>query len=302
MSRLAAAVPPRTIDRVALAALVGGAMVIAFAPILVRLSQVGPTATAFWRLALAVPLLGMWLTLQPNPARGRQTGRPGSYRWLIAAGLFFAGDLTIWHWAIKFTTVANATLLANFAPVFVTLGGWLLFRQKTSPVFVLGMATALAGATMLVRASFSLSLQHFTGDLLGMLTAMFYAGYILSVKQARDNFSTATIMTWSGLVAAAALYPVTLLSGEGFLAASWQGWLVLLGLAWLVHAGGQGLIAFALAHLPAAFSSVTLLIQPVMAAVLAWAILSEAIGPWQAAGGVVVLAGIFVARQGSRAG
>ena len=92
---------------------------------------------------------------------------------------------------------------------------------------------------------------------------------------------------------------MTWLSGESFFPFSWQGWLVLLGLAWLVHAGGQGLIAFAMAHLPAAFSSVTLLIQPVTATILAWLLLSEVIGPWQAAGGGLVLAGIFVARRGS---
>ena len=97
----------------------------------------------------------------------------------------------------------------------------------------------------------------------------------------------------------AALLVITLLSGEQLLPPTFWGWLVLLALAWLIHIGGQGLIAFAMAHLPAAFSSVTLLIQPVTATILAWLLLSEVIGPWQAAGGGLVLAGIFVARRGS---
>lgn len=74
----------------------------------------------------------------------------------------------------------------------------------------------------------------------------------------------------------------------------------LVGLAWISHAAGQGLIAYALAHLPAAFSSVSLLFQPVMAALFAWILLSESLSPLQIAGAAVVLAGIYLARRGSR--
>jgi drug/metabolite transporter (DMT)-like permease len=79
-----------------------------------------------------------------------------------------------------------------------------------------------------------------------------------------------------------------------------QGWLVLLGLAWITHAGGQGLIAYALAHLPAAFSSVGLLVQPVMAAAFAWVLLGEPLVALQVAGGAVVLAAIYLAQRGSK--
>ena len=79
-----------------------------------------------------------------------------------------------------------------------------------------------------------------------------------------------------------------------------SGWLILVGLAWISHARGQGLIAYALAHLPAAFSSVSLLFQPVMAAFFAWLLLAEPLAPLQIAGGVVVLAGIYLARRGSQ--
>jgi drug/metabolite transporter (DMT)-like permease len=79
-----------------------------------------------------------------------------------------------------------------------------------------------------------------------------------------------------------------------------RGWIILAGLAWVSHAAGQGLIAYALAHLPAAFSSVSLLFQPVMAAIFAWLLLSEPLSPLQIAGGAIVLAGIYLARHGSR--
>jgi drug/metabolite transporter (DMT)-like permease len=294
--------PPQTKPvRLALNALFLGALCIAFAPIFVRLSQVGPDATAFWRLALSLPALFLWMQLEgrgesspPRPATRSDRLR------LVAAGLFFAGDLGIWHWSIRFTSVANATLLANFAPIFVALGGWLFLRERVSLTFVLGMALALAGTIFLVGQSFSISPQHLRGDALGLITATFYAGYLLSVKELRKTFSTATIMSWSGGVSCAVLLPVSWLSREGLVPGSLQGWMVLLGLALISHVGGQSLITFALARLPAAFSSVALLTQPVMATVFAWLILGEALGPWQALGGALALAGIFIARKASQ--
>jgi len=281
-------------------ALLLGALGIAFAPIFVRLSQVGPSATAFWRLALSLPVLFIWMQFQGLGAVTAKRPTTHSDRLRLAgAGLFFAGDLGVWHWSIKFTTVANATLLANFAPIFVALGSWLFFRQRVSLAFVLGMVTALAGTIFLVGQSFNINVQHLLGDALGLVTAVFYAGYILAVKELRKEFSTATIMTWSGAVSSAVLLLSTLLSGEGLLPFNAGGWLVLFGLALISHIGGQSLIAFALAKLPAAFSSVALLAQPVMATVFAWLILNEALGPWQAFGGALALAGILITRRAS---
>ncbi len=121
----------------ALVALFGGAAAIAFAPIFVRLSQVEPTATAFWRVTLAAPVLWLWMSIKPQEAvLHRQPEGLSDYRRLALVGFLFAADLTVWHQAIALTSVANATLLPNFSPVFVTLGAWLLFRQKITQTFV----------------------------------------------------------------------------------------------------------------------------------------------------------------------
>jgi drug/metabolite transporter (DMT)-like permease len=291
---------PRHGQRFALAALFAGAAAIGFAPIFVRLSELGPSATAFHRLLLALPALWLvhdWERRRSHPKDARPTlPWPG----FVVAGLFFAGDLAVWHWSLMYTTVANATLLANFAPVFVTLAGFVLYGETVSRRFLLGMALALAGAMVLMGRSVSLSLTHLAGDALGLTTALFYAGYIIAVSRLRLRFSTAAIMARSGVVTCLALLPVALASGESLIATSLAGWGVLLALALISHALGQSLIAYALAHLPAPFSSVSLLLQPAVAAALAWAILAEPLGPWQALGGAVVLAGIVLARQGSR--
>ena len=113
-------------SRLALGALIFGAVGIACAPIFVRLSEVGPTATAFWRLALALPFLWLWTELGVGLGVGGLAPRLPRRRTLLGvtlAGLFFAGDLAFWHWSIGFTSVANSTLLVNLAPVFVALGG-----------------------------------------------------------------------------------------------------------------------------------------------------------------------------------
>jgi drug/metabolite transporter (DMT)-like permease len=153
---------------------------------------------------------------------------------------------------------------------------------------------------MLVRTSLGYSPTGILGDALGVVTAIFYAGYILAVKGLRDRGETTLhLMAVTSTITAILLLPVALATEGGLLPGSLYGWGILLGLALISHAAGQGLIAYALAHLPAAFSSVGLLLQPVVAAAFAWVLLSEPLVPLQIAGGVVVLIGIYLARRGS---
>lgn len=278
--------------------LLAGGCAIAFAPILVRLSDTGPVASAFWRTALAAPLLWIWALRDA----GRGAVPPGRGHWksLVGAGLFFAADLAVWHWSIVWTSVANSTLLANLAPIFVTLAGWILWHRKVTRTFLVGMFVAIAGMFILVGPNFGIGGTRLLGDALGAVTAVFYAGYMLTIKTARDEgASTVRLMAWSTSITALALLPVALLSPQPFMPASAAGWLVVLGLAIVSQIMGQGLIAYAFAHLPASLSSVSLLIQPVMAALFAWILFHEPIGPAQFVGGAVVLAGIWLARKGS---
>ena len=281
--------------RPALPALLLGATCIALSPIFVRLSDVGPTASAFWRVALAAPLLWPLLALASRTARSRP-----DWRLLLAAGFAFAGDLAFWHWSIQFTSVANSTLLANLASLFVTLVAWIFWRERLSALFAVGLAAALGGVVLLVHTSLAFSSTALLGDALGVVTAVFYAGYILAVKGLRDRgVGTLYLMAVTTTLTAVLLLPVALASGEALLPQSAAGWLKIVGLAWISHCAGQGLIAYSLAHLRAAFSSVSLLFQPVMAAVFAWIVLAEPLAPLQMLGGAVVLAGIYLARRGS---
>lgn len=286
----------RAQSRLAFLALLGGATGIGFAPILVRLTDTGPSATAFHRVLMALPLLWLWATIdrRRNPdARRPANGR--DFAGLAVSGLLFAADLSIWHWSLRFTTVANSTLLANLAPLFVTFGGWLIFREGVTRQFLSGMAMAIAGGALLAGTSARLTGGHLWGDLLALLAAVFYGGYLLSVKHLRTRFTTPTIMAWSGLVSGPAFGLIGWASGDAFWPSQTQGWIALVSLALICHVGGQTLIAYGFGHLPAGFSSVSLLWQPVVAAGMAWILLHEPLTWNQGVGGVVVLAGIALA-------
>ncbi|MFQ6180937.1 DMT family transporter [Sinorhizobium meliloti] len=296
MTQAASSAAPR--NRLAMAALIIGGAAIGGSPIFVRLSEVGPMATAFWRVALAlIPLLA-WSRLRGGAVADKPPQRLSDYAQLVLPGVFLAIDLAAWHLALTMTSVANATLLANLAPVFVTLAGWALFRSAVSGIFLGGLATAIVGVVVLKGGPAALGGGDLAGDGIAIVAAAFYAGYILAIGRLRSRFSTNRIMIWSTASAAVCMLPMALLAEPSLFPTSAFGWAMLFGLAFVSHAGGQVAITYALAFLPPAFSSLTLLLQPVVAALLAWVLLSEPVGAMQAIGGAIVLIGILIARRG----
>jgi drug/metabolite transporter (DMT)-like permease len=286
-------------------ALLAGAAAIAFAPIFVRLSDVSPLASAFWRMALALPMLWLWAWATrersnpstPSSPTQSAAARRAPLKAALIAGVCFACDLGAWHVSLTWTSVANATLEANFAPVFVTLGAWLLWKQRPNLKFLAALATTLTGAVLIIAPNAAVSRVALAGDMLGVLSAVFYAGYMLAIKRATGQMAVARLMAISATMTAATLLPLALLTSERFVPAGLQGWVVLAGLALIAQVAGQSLIGFALSHLPAALSSTGLILQSVLAALFAWVLLHEAMTPLQMAGGVIVLIGIYGARR-----
>lgn len=288
------------VHRSALPALLLGGAAIGCSPIFVRASEVGPVATAFWRLLLALlPLLLVYLRQQPGVSGRYRLQTPREYFAVAAPGLFLAADLVAWHISLHMTSVANSTLLVNLAPIFVTLFSWLGLRQRISGLFWAGLGIALVGIIVLKGGPGALGGGDLRGDTVAVTAAALYAGYILLLGSARRRYPTTTIMLWSTVSAACCTGLLALLTEPQLLPVTGRGWLILLGLAWVSQAGGQSLIAFALAWLPATLSSLTLLIQPVVASLLAWLLLHESLTTFQIVGGLIVIGGIVVARRGS---
>lgn len=286
--------PPR---KGALAALLVGAFAIGCSPIFVRLSEVGPVATAFWRLSLAIPLLA--LLFMRNESQGE--ARPRHWRDHVAAaapGVLLGVELIIWHLSLQLTTVTSSTLFSNMAPIFVALGGWLFLKQPVNRIFIAGLVLSILGALLLMGGLKPGEIAAtWRGDLLALLAAVLYAVYIVQIGWSRRRFSTGSIMLWSSVAGALTTLPAALLLEPRLFPATLFGWAIIIGLAWVSQVAGQSLITFSLAWLPVAFSSLTLLIQPVVAAALAWILLGETLAPLQIAGGVIVLAGIYLARR-----
>ena len=287
-------IPPRA--ALALAALVAGACAMGVSPVFVRLADVGPYASAFWRVALAIPVLWLWARSDGGPGSIGAAFRTPAVWW---AGAFFAGDLFFWHLAIMNTTVANATFLATMAPIWVVLGSGLFIGERVDRRVFAGLLLCVTGGAVLLGGSYSLAPERLVGDLFGVATSVFFGAYFLAIRVARRTVQPGVVTFSSTVFTSAILLAVALAMEPTLLPASLGGLAALAGLAFISHAGGQGLLAFALGHLSAAFSSLVIFLEAIAAALVAWLVLGEALGPAQAAGGILILTGIVVARPRS---
>jgi drug/metabolite transporter (DMT)-like permease len=137
------------------------------------------------------------------------------------------------------------------------------------------------------------------GNALSVITAFWYALYMLAIGEGRKREGAARLMFWSSVVGAPLLLACAVMLGEDILPAGPGGWAACIGLG-LMHVVGQGSIAWAMGRLPTSLASVTILVQPVVAGWLGWLLFAEAIGPLQATGAAVALGGVVLAQWASR--
>jgi drug/metabolite transporter (DMT)-like permease len=279
---------------VGIVAMLAAALAMSISPSLVRFADVGPLASAFWRVFLALPILWFWMRGEEkrNPeAPARSWSLP-----ILLSGLSFAGDLLLWHLAIMKTSIANATFFATMAPLWVVVFGWLLFRHRTERTTLIGLALCIAGGSALVAQSLSVNPAHALGDALGIGTGIFFGLYFLAVGAARKQTGAARVTFEMSVIAVAILLVAALVIEGDILPKTANGWGVLFALAFVSHAGGQGLLSVALGRLPTTFSSLVIFLESIVAAGWAWVLLDEPVSLIQAAGGLVIIAGIWVAR------
>lgn len=265
-------------------------------PIFVRLADVGPFTSAFWRMALAIPVLWLWLRIEKSRVDTRPLDPSRDWKLIGGIGFLFAGDLFFWHLAIMNTSVANATLLATMTPLAVAFGAWMFLKENITKGILAGVASGVLGAGLLVGASGTFKPGNVYGDISGLITACFFGAYFLSVAYARRRMSPAQVMFYPALVSAGFLLAAAIILEDRLLPQSLQGVAALCALALISQVGGQGFTAYALGHLQAVFSSLVMFIEVLAAASMAWLILSEPITVWQLGGGMLILAGIYAAR------
>jgi drug/metabolite transporter (DMT)-like permease len=279
-------------------------LAISFSPILFRLSELGPTATAFYRTSLALPILAGWVAIERRRAARMVVPiaaiSPRDAAALALGGVVFAINIVNYAWAVHLTAVANASLLSNVSPIFVSLASFLVFGDRVSRGFVAAMLAAMAGVVILASDKIDVDSNQILGDAIALLSSVAFAAYLIIIGRLRLRLASGTIMLWTGIFTALSLLAITLATGEAMIPASAQGWAVLFALAIFSYAVGQGLLTVALARLGATFSAVALLCLPIGAAILGWVLLGERLSITQGIGGVIILVSILGARLASR--
>lgn len=280
----------------AFTALTLGAIAMGASPVFVRYAEIGPFASAFWRVLLALPVLLIW-TLLEN--RAQKTSFRDSMKFdqpVVLAGLFFTGDLIFWHLSIMGTTIANATLMACLAPVWVVLFSAAFIGETVERKTIVGLAFCLIGAFFLIGSSLVIAPERLWGDFFGLITSLFFGLYFLAIRVARRKHQAGALTFMSAIITSLCLLVATLLSGQGFLPATLTGVAALLALGVISHSGGQGLLSVALGSLSATFSSLVIFIEALAAAVLGWIIFNESLTALQFIGGGLIMLGIWFAR------
>jgi drug/metabolite transporter (DMT)-like permease len=214
--------------------------------------------------------------------------------WL--AGLAFALDLSAWHFSIRLTSVTNATLLANCAVLLVPLLSWVFLRRTVRPSTIGCGMLAFLGIALLSSPSLRAGNNRIAGDALALITALFYAVYLIAIAIARERTAASSLALASSLVSSLALLVLVPLAGEKLFPPAAADWVWLLGLALISQVFGQTAIAHALGRIPPAQAAIGLLIQPVSAAVFAWVLFGESMSGLQLLGGALVLVSITAVR------
>jgi drug/metabolite transporter (DMT)-like permease len=281
-----------------LAALLG-AMCIAFSGIFYRYAGVSPSTGTVFRCLFGLPiLLGVALL-----ERRRFGPLPrATIRLAVIAGVFFAGDLTLWHHAIEAVGAGLATVLGNLQVLVVGFVAWAVLGERPSRSTLIAVPIVLGGVALIAGiGGGAYGANPVRGVVLGALTAIFYAGYLMLIRRGgRDLRRPAGPVAVSTASTAATAALIGLLVGDLDLVPSPPSlaWLALLGVT--SQSAGYLLISISLPRLPAVLTSIILLAQPVATVALSMALLAETPSPAQLAGVALVVGGIAVATLGAR--
>jgi drug/metabolite transporter (DMT)-like permease len=274
-------------------ALAAGILCIGWSAIFVRWTDMPGAASAFYRVLIPAVLL-----LPTALFDGRDPRVSGRTLGIIAAGgLFFALDLALYNTAVLRTSAANATLLGNNTPIFVGLLTWLVFRRRPAPSFWLGLVLALAGAFTIVWADLVRHVKLGSGDFMSLAAAACFAVYLMATERVRHTTGTLAFLRWAMIASSVSLLALNLILGNSLAIPAGRSIGGILGLGLVSQLGGYLALTYALGHLPATVTSVSLLIQGPLTAVLAAWLLGEPLTSAMILGGALVLLGVGLANR-----
>ena len=277
-----------------LAALLGANLALALGPWFVRLADTGPVAAGFWRLTLALPVI---LALSLRDPAGQRRVAGGTLALVAGAGAFFALDLASWHIGIATTKLGNASLFGNAGSVILMAWGLIAARRAPRTLEIAAIASALAGAALLMGGSLEISHASFVGDLFCLLAGLFYAFYILMLRPARARLGQFSVLLWSTLTGAPILLLVSAMLGEVIMP---QQWTPLIVLAMSSQVIGQGLLIYSLKNFTPLVIGLALLTQPAVSALTGWLAFGEVLSGGDLIGMVLLAGALAMAKAGDK--
>ena len=280
-------------------ALGAGVLALSFSAMFVRWANAPGPITAFYRLFLSIFLL---LPFFLPRAKANSSIRSWSALFPLIAGVFTAFDLALWTSSLSYTTAANATLLGNTAPLWVALGTWLILKQTLTKAFWRGLTITLVGAALIMGTDFILNPRFGIGDVMAIFTGFFYGGYYLVTEKSRSRFDSITHIWFVGVGASLSLFIINLVLQNPFTGYDRQTWIVFIASAVVSQMIGYMALAYALGHLPASIVAPTMVLQPVVTAILAIPLLGEIPTIWQGIGGAIALVGIYIVNRSHQQG
>ncbi len=276
-----------------------GAVFISFSAVFVKLLTVPPTVSAFYRVLFGGGILLLYVLATKKTLFQARAGLPA----VILAAAFFAADLWAWHRSIIYVGPGLATMLGNFQVFFLALAGILFFGERWRWQLAVAIPLAMTGLALIVGFDWQvLSAEYRAGIWLGLLTALFYAGYILSLRRTRTDGqqrSAVADLALVSLISALFLGLGSFAAGDALLSFSPADLGIMLAYALVAQVIGWLLIAHALAQVPASRVGLVLLLQPLLAFVWDVLFFSRGVTPIELGGAVLVLLGIYLGMRKS---
>jgi drug/metabolite transporter (DMT)-like permease len=274
-------------------ALAAAILCIGWSAIFVRWTDIPGSVSAFYRMLIPAVILLPTFFIRKNtrPLSRRSLG-------IIAlGGIFFAGDLALYNSSILRTTAANATLLGNNSPIFVGLLTWAVFRRRPQASFWIGLVLAVGGSLVILRSDLLRHTQFGLGDAMAVGAAAFFAMYLLATEEVRTTTGTLQFLRLAMIATTVALLVINIVLGNSFRVSDKRTCAALIGLGLISQLAGYMALTYALGHLPATVTSVSLLTQGPLTAVLAAVLLHEPLSAAQILGGLLVLVGVGIAHR-----
>jgi len=279
--------PPSTSTGVPLIGVVGAAIAVSAwgtTGVLIKAIDLDPVAISFYRFTLYSTLVAVVMSLR---------GRPPGWRALIVAapgGLFLGGDVVLFFTAVKMTSVVNATTIGALQPILVLAIAARMFSERITGREIAAAAGAIAGVIVIVSRSSGTPQWSGTGDLAALGALFCWTGYLVMAKKAAGQITPSQYTIGTGFWTAVVSLPVGLIAGQDMSVPNPGEWGELLVLVMVGGLLGHSVMNASLPRIPLWLGSVMTLLVPVVASLIAWAALGEALDAVQI-GAIVAVVG-----------